>query len=320
LTHGDRGPLPGDDLVAATARLPETWSALRDRRIVITGGTGFLGRWLLGTLLAAADRYGLGVRIASVSRRPPTHSHPNVETLLEDVRALDVDWTADLVVHAAGPSRARLVAASDDEIEDDLAMGARGVAAYVRRCGARRVLLLSSGAVYEKRARGYAAGKRAAEEAIGELSRDDVEIVIARCFTIFGPGMDTGFAIGDFITAAVAGEPISVADGSATRSYLYAADAAAWLWHLAGTPRAGVYDVGSDEPISIDSLADLVRRTTGGQSDAPVVRATDRTKAALGPRVYLPDIAPARELGLTVWTPLEEGIRKTARWMGSPTV
>ena len=102
-------------------------------------------------------------------------------------------------------------------------------------------------------------------------------------------------------------------DGSAVRSYLYAADMTTWLWRILARGSPGrAYNVGSERAVSIAELARAVARASGetqrievrGQSDA--LRPVDR---------YVPSTARARtELGLVERTPLDEALHRTLQW------
>lgn len=120
------------------------------------------------------------------------------------------------------------------------------------------------------------------------------------------------FAIGNFIRDAVAGRTVRVKrDGVPVRSYLYGADAAVWLLRIlaAGQPGA-IYNVGSDQPVSIAALAEQVASAIGTGSGYVVEGKPDRH--ALRNR-YIPDVDRARlTLGLEVWTPLDAVIRHAA--------
>ena len=227
------------------------------------------------------------------------------------------------------------------QLIDTIVNGTRRVLEFASAAGAQRVLLLSSGAVYGAQPNGmdavsedypgacattdrkaaYGQAKRLAEQLATIFhANSSLDVVIGRLFAFVGPGMplDTHFAIGNFIRDAVAGRDIVVTgDGTTVRSYLYAGDLAAWLLRLLAAGRAGrVYNVGSDAAVSIAELAALVAGTVPGAKGYVIQGTPDPD--ALRSR-YVPAIARARdELGVDVWTPLDEAIRRTARWASKP--
>jgi len=142
------------------------------------------------------------------------------------------------------------------------------------------------------------------------------EPTVARCFAFVGPylPLDIHFAIGNFIRDALAGGPIRVSgDGTAVRSYLYAADLAVWLWTIllrGGKMRA--YNVGGPDPITIRALAELIRDTL-----APGVRIEIARTPVPGSPVsrYVPSVErAAAELGLVPTVHLREAVARTARF------
>jgi dTDP-glucose 4,6-dehydratase len=126
--------------------------------------------------------------------------------------------------------------------------------------------------------------------------------------------MDRHLAIGNFLADRLAGRPIEVrGDGSALRSYLYAADLARWLWTilLRGEPRAA-YNVGSEEAISIAALA---RRIAAGENGAVPVRIASAPVAGRLPERYVPSTRKARQtLGLEPTISLDDAISRTLAW------
>ncbi len=128
--------------------------------------------------------------------------------------------------------------------------------------------------------------------------------------------LDQGFAIGDFIRSALAGEPISVrGDGTALRSYLYAADLAVWLWTiLFRAAPLTPYNVGSDHAISIRALAEEVRSAL---SPGLPVEVVGRPQPGAPRPQYVPDVQRcAKDLGLRQTVGLRDAIRRTAEWHG----
>jgi dTDP-glucose 4,6-dehydratase len=332
-------------LEALVSRSPKLRS-LCGRRLFITGVTGFFGSWLLA-LFALLDRRWAAVEVTALSRDPERFltRHPEFRSArwLRLIRGGLTDY-----VRPAGEFDYFLHAAADVSVgpkANPLAMlntateGARRVLDHAVESGAKRILLVSSGAVYGSQPAdvrrltedapcridlsdpvgvAYSEGKRMME-ALGAIyaHQHSIEPVIARCFAFVGPGLplDGGFAIGNFIRDALHAPAISVAgDGTPRRSYLYAADLAVWLLTLLVSGQSGrAYNVGSDEEVSIAQLAHLVRDLLAPEK--PVVIA--QQPAADGPRRrYIPDISRARgELQLDSWTPLSTAIEQTAAWL-----
>ena len=319
------------------------WESLAGKRVFITGGTGFIGKWLLSSLLYANQRCNLGCEIAVLSRDPEVFSrsvpflagNPSLSLLRGDVREpIACDRKFDYVIHAAADVA---VVRSPLETFDACSAGARHVLDFSLRAGAGNFLLLSSGAVYgrqpptleaiseewtgapgkldEKSA--YGLGKIASEWLAAQYGRQSgMHVSIARCFAFVGPylPMDKHFAIGNFIRDAVAGRPIIIhGDGTPLRSYMYAVDLAVWLWTILFDGRAGApYNVGGERPVSILELAHAVNQALGTNVDVVV-----KSQAGDGaiPERYVPDVRLAKgELGLEAEVPLDESIRRTATW------
>ena len=215
--------------------------------------------------------------------------------------------------------------------------GTRRVLSYAGQRRTRKLLLASSGAVYGKQpadcerlsedfpgspppadaSTGYGQGKRAAEYLCSvAAATTHLEVKLARGFAFVGPllPLDANFAIGNFIRDALQRDRIDVlGDGTARRSYLYAADLAIWLWTILASGESGrPYNVGSEEDISIADLARLVAAVV--RPDIPVRVAEPAIDGAPVAR-YIPSTArAAEELGLKPSVMLDEAVSRTADW------
>lgn len=344
--HDAPGLLPRQDLLDVLERVGNAWQDLRDARLFITGGTGFLGQWLLSSLSLANAELGLNARACVLTRDPARFaaraprllSDPMVTTCSGDVRSFEFpDGEFTHIIHAATDT-SQLAGQQPYELIDTMVAGTRRVLELARERHTRRFLYLSSGAVYGGAtppaaigireesddacdpldpATSYGQAKRLAEHLCALTdSASDVDCVIARCFACVGPllPLDTHFAIGNFIRDALWEDGIHVrGSGTPLRSYLYAGDLTVWLWRLLVNGRGGrAYNVGSDEPISI---VDLARRVSSILAPGKPVLISDPTAASGARDRYVPCVERARrELGLIAWTPLDEAIRKTARF------
>ena len=340
-------PLAHDDLAQVLQQTAELWAELRGARIFITGGTGFFGCWLLESFCHANAVLGLEAEAVVLTRDPQAFRdqlphitrRPEITLLPGDVRSFPFPQGEFLfVIHAATSVSGDRLDASNDMYQM-MAEGTARVLLFARQHGTRKFLLASSGAIHgpqpdsmthvpETFAGGpdpldprsaYAEGKRASEH-LCALSATDAafECKIARCWTFCGPHLPlTGrYAIGNFIGDALKGQNIQVkGDGTARRSYLYAADLAAWLWTmLFKAPALVPVNIGSSVDISILELAQLVARVLG--SSIRVERAVEPTAGAAAHR-YVPSVdRAATMLGLYPSVSLEESIRRTAQWHG----
>lgn len=325
------------------------WEELRGQRIFITGGTGFIGCWLLESFAWANERLALGAQALVLTRDPEAFTRKaghlagksGIALLRGDVREFAFPpGTFSHLIHAATEASARLNEENPGLMLDTIVAGTRRALGMARAGGACKLLLTSSGAVYgpqppslagvpEDYAGGpdvstfrsaYGEGKRVSELLCAIAGHDGaVEPKIARCFAFAGPylPLDAHFAIGNFIRDALRGGPIQISgDGTPFRSYLYAADLAIWLWTILfrGAPNRP-YNVGSGKAVSIAETAAAVSQTLG---DVPVTIAKQPISGAAAAR-YVPDVArAAKELGLVETISLRESIARTARWARRP--
>jgi nucleoside-diphosphate-sugar epimerase len=338
--------IPIEDLQRIVDLVGSRWDRLRGQRLLITGGTGFIGKWLLASFLLANRRLGLSAQVVVLSRRPAyfLEEFPELRELPEltwlngDVRDFDCEAVSDcgFAIHAATD----VVASSTPANTLDTCInGTRRLVDAMSQGGApRRVLLLSSGAVYGRTpstiltvsedwsgapdpltpTSAYGEGKRVSE-LIGAMAAEahpGLEVAIARCFAFVGPHLplDKHFAIGNFIRAAIRKEDIHIqGDGTPMRSYLYASDLAYWLWTmLFDAPSGRAYNVGGAESISIGDLAHRVNRVLNG---AGKVHIAQPPRPGIQPQAYVPAIARiASELNLSPTVGLDEAILRTAHW------
>lgn len=333
--------LPSGDLDATCDAARQDLEALRGARILVTGGTGFLGSWITGTLLHACDRFGLACEVAVLSRDPARvdlAERAGLRLVAGDVGGLagrsDLG-RFDVVIHAAASSSAR-VGEGDGEPRAMAATVFDGTRAALEVAGRSRarLLFLSSGAVYGPQvepvgedARGapdqlqpgsaYGEAKRLAENLCAAASASgDAECVIGRLFAFVGPRIpvEAHYAAGNFLGAALERRAIVVeGDGRPLRSYLYTADLAEWCLALLARGEPGTaYNVGSPSAVSILELAERCRDASG--ADLPV---EVRSPAGTGPvPCYVPVTRRAeRDLGLSVRTPLVDALRRTLAWL-----
>ncbi len=344
MTKGTRFGLSEADLDYLYSGLTsEEWNFFRAKRIFVTGGSGFIGKWLLCSLLEANQRLGLGLRIEVLTRSiarfkaaaPEIAISSNLGLIQGDVRNfLFPSGPFDIVIHAATD-----VVDVTSPMETFLTSveGTKRVLDFAEKCGATDYLFTSSGAIYgrhpaqptglaEPCASGpdptliksaYAEGKRAAEWlSIARGADSGLKVKIARIYAQVGPflALDKHFAMGNFIRDALAGRPIVVnGDGSPVRSYMYAADTTGWLLAMLVRGEPGrAWNVGGLEPISIADLAKLVDELLGSSSGVRVLG--DPLSDDASRECYVPNVERAlRELAVREPIELRAAILRTAK-------
>jgi UDP-glucuronate decarboxylase len=162
----------------------------------------------------------------------------------------------------------------------------------------------------------YDEGKRCAETLFFDYRRQHrLAIKVARIFNTYGPRMHVhdGRVVSNFIVQALRGEPITIyGDGSQTRSFCYVDDLVDALVRLMATPDevTGPINLGNPAEMTVKALAERVIALTGSRSKIEY-----RPLPQDDPKQRQPDIARAIEtLGWAPTTPLEEGLAKTVAY------
>ncbi|MEI8310255.1 MAG: NAD-dependent epimerase/dehydratase family protein [Verrucomicrobiota bacterium] len=330
-------PLLPEDLEHVFRLAGGCWNRLEGKRVLFTGASGFFGSWMLESFLYAGTKSRLSFRAIALTRDarrfseylPHIASDPRVELLESDAATMPVPGGAvDFVIHSLVPGAGTSI--REQEVFFRAATSRLLDIASAKK--AEGFLLCSTGAVYQPfdspgpfceddprvppgAAVSYGQIRRNVEDQCFVAWKDrNIPVKIARGFAFVGPRLplDAGFAIGNFMGDGLAGRPIRVkGDGTAVRSYLYAADMAAWLWTILLDGRPGCsFNVGSEEGVCIGDLARAIGRLFGSQ---PIIEGKAMPGAA--PPVYVPRTSRAQtELGLRAWTGLHEAIEKTIRF------
>lgn len=322
------------------------WLKLQDAHLFITGGSGLFGRWFLTALLDANQRLGTHIQ-ATVLTRNPTQllaefaNHPGAEALnlwQGDVTNFEFPATKFThVIHMATTSAHETFAGEDSLAKFHmLTQGTERVLQLAAQSGAKKVLFTSSGVAYGAYPQGHvpesyqgapspldavsglAQGKRAAEFLCSYYAEKfGFDYLIARCFAFVGPGLPLNihYAIGNFIHDALHAENITVkGDGSPMRSFLYLGDLIHWLLALLVDGQSKkIYNVGSDQEISILALAETVQKILAPQKPLVVLGDNQHAVGNVNRNWYVPNTDFAKQdLQLDTWTLLEDAIERTA--------
>lgn len=301
------------------------------KRILVTGGAGFIGSHLCDRLVARGDEVLCVDNFFTGSRGNVAHllDHQRFELLRHDITFplyVEIDQIYNLACPAS-PTHYQYDPVQTTKVSVHGAINMLGLAKRLRA----PILQASTSEVYGDplvhpqvetywgnvnpigpRAC-YDEGKRCAETLFFDYWRQHrLQIKVARIFNTYGPRMqpDDGRVVSNFIVRALRGDPIPIhGDGSQTRSFCYVDDLVNALIALMDTPPnvTGPVNIGNTEERSIRELADLVLELTSSPS-----RLTEGELPADDPRQRRPDIALARELlDWTPSTPIRDGLRQT---------
>lgn len=329
----------------------QSFEALKDSHIFLTGGTGFIGTWLLEAIHFSNQTKNANIRVTVLTRNPENFRVKNPHLAKEKyfefiagdivnlpIKVLMAHGIYTHLIHAATDASADLNENNPLQMFDTVVLGTRQVLDFAVQAKIPRVLYLSSGAVYGQQApeiqyvpeqylgapdclnpkNTYAEGKRASEMLCAIYAKQfGLDIVVARIFALLGPllNLDIHFAAGNFIRDALAGKKITVSgDGRPERSYLYPSDLVVWLLGVLTHGDSGqAYNVGSEEAISIAELAKLTSSLLGNHG-FEVLCLSD---SGWNPGRYVPSNKKIRDhLGAVQAVSLAQAIERTAYWNG----
>ena len=301
------------------------------KRILITGGAGFLGSHLCERLLAEGHNVLCLDNFFTGSRANIRHllDNPNFECLRHDI-INPIYLEVDQIYNLACPASPVHYQVNPIKTIKTSVMGAINTLGLAKRVKAR-ILQASTSEVYGDPEihpqtedywgrvnpigirSCYDEGKRAAECLMMDYHRQNgIDVKIARIFNTYGPRMAVrdGRVISNFIVQALKGEEITVyGDGSQTRSFCYVEDLVEGLIRMMNSPNGftGPVNLGTPQEFTIPELAKTLIRITASSS-----RIVFKPLPQDDPVQRRPDIALARErLGWEPRVALAEGLEKT---------
>jgi UDP-glucuronate decarboxylase len=301
------------------------------KRILVTGGAGFLGSHLIDRLIGQGHEVICVDNFFTGTKRNVEHHHanPRFELIRHDVcfpLKVEVDEIYNLACPASPPHyqhnpvytiktsflgamnmlglakrlKCRIFQASTSEVYGDPSVHPQ-VESYwgnVNPIGTRSC---------------YDEGKRSAETLFFDYHRQHgVDIKVARIFNTYGPRMHPkdGRVVSNFITQALAGEDLTIyGDGSQTRSFCYSDDLVEGFLRLMASEKSvtGPVNLGNPGEFTMLELAEEVLKLTGSSS-----KIAHKPLPADDPKQRQPDITQARvKLGWEPKVNLAEGLKNT---------
>ena len=301
------------------------------KRILVTGGAGFLGSHLIDRLLEQGHEVLCADNLFTGTKRnvDHLHNHPRFEFLRHDV-CFPLFVEVDEIYNLACPASPVHYQHDPVQTTKTSVHGAINMLGLAKRLKCR-IFQASTSEVYGDPAvhpqtedywgnvnpigprSCYDEGKRCAETLFFDYHRQHgLEIKVVRIFNTYGPRMHPkdGRVVSNFIMQALAGDDITIyGDGSQTRSFCYVDDLIEGFLRLMASEKhvTGPMNLGNPGEFTMIELAELVIRTTGSKS-----KLKHLPLPADDPKQRRPDITRAREtLGWEPKVPLAEGLRHT---------
>ena len=304
------------------------------KRVLVTGGAGFLGSHLCDRLIAdgaevlCVDNFFTGRR----SNVAHLLDHPRFELMRHDV-TFPLYVEVDEIYNLACPASPVHYQYDPVQTTKTSVHGAINMLGLAKRTGAK-ILQASTSEVYGDPAvhpqteeywgnvnpigirSCYDEGKRCAETLFFDYHRQHkVKIKVARIFNTYGPRMhpNDGRGVSNFIGQSLAGESITIyGDGSQTRSFCFVDDLIDGFIRFMDTPDeiTGPINLGNPDEFTIRELAELVLDQAGGESEL-----VEKALPADDPQQRKPDIGVARET--LNWEPkvkLAQGLERTVAY------
>jgi UDPglucose 6-dehydrogenase len=339
-----------DDLHEVMRRAEDDLRWFAGKRVLVTGGAGFLMSYLVDVLAVIPGENPPHVVVVdnftTAQRARVSHltSHPRVELRELDVCTLEFAESFDVIVHGASivsPVAYRRMALRTLEVN---ALGTWALLRAVRDRPLDAFVLLSTSEVYgdpepahvptpetypgrvsQTGPRAcYGESKRFAETlALTYFHTHGTPVRIVRPFNVYGPGLrpDDGRVLPSLLDAARRGGNLVLhSDGTPRRSFCYVTDfLVSFLRVITRGVNGEAYNVGDDrEELSMRELAERVRLVTRAGGRVLVQPSTDPDYLVDNPQRRCPDLGKLRALGGSMpCVSLEEGIARSARWLGT---
>lgn len=326
-----------EDVKSILTRIGKMGEALEARKVIVTGGAGFLGSYIcdvvnkLGADVVCVDDLSSG-KVENIDQLIGSGRFTFIKA---DVSSFEVNEKFDYVLHAASPAAPEDYQSKPVDTMKVNSIGTLNMLEVARRSDAR-MLYTSTSEVYGDAKvlptpetywgnvnpigprSCYDEGKRFSESLIMAYIRQyGLDVRVVRIFNSFGPRMRSdgiyGRVVPRFIDQALSRRPITVyGTGRQTRSFCYISDTIVGIMSalLNEKARGEVINIGNPREITILRLAKLIKRITGSDS-----RIVFEKLPPDDPKRRVPDIRKAKKLlGWKPFVKLEDGLERTVEW------
>jgi len=330
------------DCTQSITGVEERMHSLKNKHILITGGTGFMGSWLTAFILFLNKEYQYNISLTLLARNA-SESHiskwgEKINFIDTDVRNLtDLPKGINYIIHAAASPDITFHSSQPLRTYETIVNGSLNVFNAASMVDdVQNILHISSGLVYGKNESGiydesafgklnnsasihsiYTESKRMAET-VAATCRNQfrLPITIVRPFTFIGPfqSLHKTWAFNSIVREALLNNEIRIlGDGKIRRGYMYGSDMAAWLLSMLANPASeNVFNLGSSKGSTLIQIADIVSSSLPGK---PAIVYNNLTTSLQNNNDFLADTDKAEKLfGVTEKINIETAIAKTLTW------
>lgn len=337
-------PIIHQDIERIVKDIKSEAKVLQGKTLLISGGAGFLGSYIVRTLWRLNARVLVVDNFITGKRKKDLESLTNIQFITHDItKPVQVDERVDYIIHAAGLASPVYYRKYPLETIEAAIFGAKNLLELARHKKVKSFLFFSSSEIYgdpdpnfiptPETYRGNVSpiGSRACydeSKRLGEtitmtyFDKYRVPVKIVRPFNVYGPGMrrDDFRVVPTFLTYALEGKAVPVHDeGNQTRTFCYISDATTAFFKVLLSKKSGeVYNVGTDDDeINMMSLAQIVSKIALKKVEIKKIP-YPKNYPKDEPRRRCPDITKIRtQLGYSPKISLREGLKRTLRWFQS---
>ncbi len=308
---------------------------LEGSRILLAGGTGFVGNWLLAAFALASQKHNIQLTLLVRDfdkARAILSQFDSRQVSLVSVDQIHPGGEYTHLIHAATPSTKSTGGKDSDAIYKSAVSVESSIFKSLTSEITPVYMHLSSGAVYgakptvkttfaentpvlETSTDAYAKTKLTLERNLVDATLSGAVLgTNPRLFSFAGPGiaLDDHFAVGNFMAQAIKGGPVSLNGNPKTmRTYLHPVDMTHWLLAALANPSLETTHVGSEIEYTMADIANIIALEFGVKVDV-------RGNSSIPPNYYLPNTSQTRKrlnVGETILLP--EAISRWRRWLES---
>lgn len=315
-------------------------SKLKNKKVLITGSNGLIGTYIIMVLYLANKRQNLNIEVIGVSKNEPNNllseikEEKNFKFYKKNLTSnFEFGGKIDYIIHAATYAQPAKFLENKFETINLNTVVTKKLLDICKKNNAS-FLFTSSSEIYGQAEKiptpetyngncsttgdraSYTESKRLGETICSVFKEIGVDVKIARCSSVYGPGISIydKRVLGNFLNKALINKSIDLLDsGKQERVWLYVSDCVVMLLNILLYGKSFIYNVGGEELVSIKRLAEIVCELTYSKYSLPE-KADDVFMAGAPDKVRLDISKVKNEFQLDDFVDLKEGLRRTIEW------